>query len=131
MFKKNPEEEKRRPFIPGKVWDRLQTKHELDLSSESQKNLSELNSLLETNSAVIYLNHTSTLDAPVAISVILTHLTNAKRFLGPVGMKHYDFMRDPSSAILLRALRLLKIHSIPVVQVSDTKRYAGEKRQTN
>ena len=83
------------------------TKHEkleIEFSSESEQNLNQLNEILAENSAVFYLNHTSKMDAVLAIFMIFSQLPNATRLLGPAGMRHYDWRRDPSSALLLRLL---------------------------
>lgn len=110
------------------VWNSLRKNLELEFSQESQNNLTELNEQLLTNSTVVYINHSSKLDAPIAISMVLSQLTNAKNILGPVGMKHYDWTRDPLSAALFRILPLFHVQPAPVVQVEDEKNY-GVRRQ--
>ncbi|GIK83441.1 MAG: hypothetical protein BroJett025_00630 [Patescibacteria group bacterium] len=100
------------------------------LSEQSLHNLTLANETLKKEALIVYLNHTSTKDAPVAISLVLSHLTNAIRFLGPAGMKHYDFSRDPINAILLRALRLLNIRAVPVIQHDDLESYPPHLRET-
>ena len=47
--------------------------------------------------------------------------------MGPAGMKHYDFSRDPIHALELRALRLFGIHAVPVVQEGDIYQYSQAK----
>lgn len=112
------------------IWDRMRDKHNFEpLSEQSLQNLARANEHLKQGALVVYLNHTSTNDAPVAISLVLSHLTNARRFMGPAGMKHYDLSRDPKNAVLLRALRLLNIHAMPVVQHDDLEHYPPEKRE--
>jgi len=93
------------------------------------ENLSTLNSLLKTNSGVVYLNHVLATDVPLAISLVRSQLTNAQRFLGPVGMKHYDLKRGHLKAVGLRSLKLFNIQAVPVVTVSDTVNY-GDKRRS-
>jgi len=75
----------------------------------------------------VYFNHTAS-DVPVAVPLILAHLTNARKFAGPAGMKHYDFTRDPKNAVLLRSLKILNMHALPVVQNSDLDQYPPKKR---
>jgi 1-acyl-sn-glycerol-3-phosphate acyltransferase len=95
----------------------------LQMSEQSQANLVRLNEVLVTDPAVVYINHTSTMDAPVAILMVLSQLPNSKQILGPVGMKHYDPKRDLFGAAGLRSLKLLGIHPMPVVQVDDEVDY--------
>jgi len=118
----------RRKIAPA-AWDYLRQKLELSISEESRFHLRQTNDLLLTNPVVLYANHTSKLDAPLLISMILSELPNAKHMLGPAGMKHYDWRRDPVSAVMLRALKLINVHAIPVVQVGDTTDYGLRQRQ--
>ena len=109
------------------TWNLLNKKLEFKLSSESRENLQLLNSILAENSAVLYINHTSKMDVLVTILLILSHLPNVTRMMGPAGMKHYDWRRDPLSALFLRSLKVLNIHALPVVQVDDTRDYGPKK----
>ena len=110
------------------TWDLLQDVFGLEFSQESQVNVNKLNEKLKTGAGVIYINHTSSKDVPVVISLIRSQLTNTKQLFGPVSMKHYDFRRRPVSAVVLRSLKLLGIQPLPIVQVSDARDY-GEKRR--
>lgn len=113
-----------RALIPEIIWNKISESQGFEpLSEESLHNLALANEILKKEAIVVYANHTSMKDAPVVIALVLSHLTNAKNFLGPAGMKHYDFSRDPKNAILLRALRLLKIQAVPVVQHDDLEQY--------
>lgn len=121
-----------------KMWNKVKEKNNLpELSAESQRNLEEANQLLKTNSIVIYANHTSGSDAEVAVSIAISKLSNAKRFAGPAGMKHYDLWRNIKSrntkrvanGILLRSLKLLNVNIIPVVQRNDLDYYPEKKRK--
>lgn len=100
----------------------------IELSDESKRNLIEANELLKQNSLVVYVNHTSTNDVPVGIGISLSYFTNGKRVLAPAGMKHYDLRRDFKNGVLLRMMRLLKMHMIPVVQQDDLETYPEKKR---
>ena len=115
-------------LLAKKSWDYLINNLGLEFSSGSQSNLLRLNELLKTNSAVVYINHTEKMDAPIAISMVLNYLTNAKNILGPVGMKHYDWTRDPVSAALFRILPSLGVQPEPIVQVGDEKNYGAKKQ---
>lgn len=120
--------------IAEKIWKLVSEKHEFaPLSERSLKNLAKANEILKNEAIIIYSNHTSKNDAPVAIALTLSHLTNAKRLMAPAGMKHYDLKRDHQrdlkSALMLRALRILRIHIIPVVQHDDLDNYPEKKRQ--
>lgn len=111
-------------------WHKVSEQHGFaPLSEKSLRNLAEANKILKDKALVVYTNHTSMNDAVVAISLILSQLTKAVRFMGPAGMKHYDFSRDLKSAVLLRALRILNIHAIPVIQHDDLDHYPDEKRE--
>lgn len=111
------------------LWKRIAEKYKFaPLSPESMRNLATVNEILKYEAIVIYVNHTSMNDALVSISLILSHLTNAVRYIGPAGMKHYDISRDPKNALLLRALRVFNIHAVPVVQHDDLEYYPPEKR---
>ena len=44
-------------------------------------------------------------------------------------MRHYDLGRDVKNGMLLRALRILNVHVIPVVQKSDLESYPETKRE--
>jgi len=115
--------------IAEKIWEIISEKHEFaPLSQESLVNLGIANELLKKEAIIVYLNHSSEDDASVAIALALSHLTNAVRFMGPAGMKHYDLKRDKKNGILLRSLRLLNIHVIPVVQHDDLDNYSESKR---
>lgn len=116
-----------RRYFATKGWDYLTKKLGLEFSPESQANLAQLNELLLTNPAVVYVNHTSKLDVPVGISMLLSQLPNAVRILGPVGMKHYDWIRDPISAALFRLLPSLHIQPVPIVQTNDEWKYKNRK----
>lgn len=89
------------------------------LDQESQTNLAEANEFLKTGSLVLYPNHQRIIDTPIAISLALKNLSEAKNFLGPAGMKHFDINRDPVMAVLLRALKLLHVYAVPVVQHNE------------
>lgn len=117
-----------RQYLATNAWNLLRKKLELEFSPESQDNLAQLNKLLLNNSAVVYINHTSKLDELVAISLVLSQLPNAVNILGPVGMKHYDWRRDPLSAGLFRLLKLVHIQPVPVVQVKDTEVDYGKQK---
>ncbi len=118
-----------RSLLAEKIWSKVCEAHNFEpLSEQSLKNLAEANEALKKQALIIYLNHTSTQDVSVAISLILSHLTNARHFMGPAGMKHYDLKRDPVNGILLRSLRLLNIQVMPVVQQNDLDSYTEEKR---
>jgi len=110
------------------VWNLLRNKLNLEFSQESQTNINRLNELLLTHPAVVYINHTSKLDALMAVSMVLSQLTNAKNILGPVGMKHYDWRRDPVSAGFLRLLKYMNIRALPIVQVDDKVDYGERQR---
>lgn len=124
--------EKLRPTEPGGLF--LAVRHKIGevawklmereygenfLDAESLKNLAEANQFLKTGSIVFYVNHQVMLDAPIAISLVLKHLNNAKNLLGPAGMKHFDVKRDPIPAMILRALRIFHIYALPIVQHND------------
>ena len=112
------------------IWHRVREKNNLEpLSVQSLQNLAEANEALKHEALVVYVNHTDTNDVPVALSLVLAHLTNARKFAGPAGMKHYDFSRDPKNALLLRSLKLLNIHALPVVQHNDLEQYSPEARE--
>jgi 1-acyl-sn-glycerol-3-phosphate acyltransferase len=107
----------RRQKIADKFWGWLENKNgEPILDEESLKNLRQANELLKTASLVIYVNHQKIVDAPIAIGLAMEHLPNAQNFLGPAGMKHFDLTRNPVNGLLLRALKLLHVYTIPVVQ---------------
>ncbi len=135
--RKNKEEKDRDQRMPSPrapiskfIWKLVSEQHEFaPLSEKSLQNLAEANKVLKDKALVVYINHTSMSDAAVAISLILSHLTNAVRFMGPAGMKHYDFSRDPKSALLLRSLKILNIHAIPVIQHDDLDHYPAKKRE--
>lgn len=116
--------------LAEKIWKIICEKHDFaPLSEESLKNLALANQTLKTESIVVYANHTSKSDAEVAVALVLSHLTNAKRYMAPAGMKHYDLRRDFKSGVLLRALKILNIHIIPVVQHDDLDAYPERKRK--
>lgn len=114
-------------YLATGAWNSLRDKLGLEFSQESQVNLTQLNKLLLTNPAVVYINHTSMLDAPLGILMLLSQLPNAVRILGPVGMKHYDWRRDPLSAGLFRLLPSLHIQPVPIVQANDEWKYKNRK----
>ncbi len=119
----------RRPFAE-RIFKKVSETHNFEpLSAESLQNLAEANQLLAKEALIIYVNHTSTSDAAVAITLALSHLTNARHFMAPAGMKHYDLTRDPMNAILLRSLRLLNIQVMPVVQHNDLENYPPKKKE--
>ena len=68
--------------LAKKGWDILTRKLGLEFSEESRGHLIQLNEQLLKNSAVVYINHTAIMDAPVVISMVLSQLTNAKNVLG-------------------------------------------------
>lgn len=128
----NESEYKPKPYSPiaNTIWERVQKKHNFaELSAESKRNLAAANEILKHSTLVVYANHTSTKDVTVGIALMLSHLTNARNFLAPAGMKHYDMRRDPKNGILFRALRLLNMHAIPIVQTDDLDSYSPEKRE--
>lgn len=94
------------------------------LDEQSLANLRLANEFLKEGSIVLTTNHQKIADAPVIISMIFEHLSNAKFFAGPAGLKHFDLGRDSGSAVLLRALRFLNVYATPVVQHNDSR--AGE-----
>ncbi len=100
-----------------------------EFSEESQANLFTLNSLLETNSAVVYANHTKIADIPLSVSLVKDRLPNAQRYLGPVSIKNFDVRRGHLKAFGLRSLSLLNIQLLPVVSVTDTVDYGEDKRR--
>ena len=112
-----------------KVWEIVRRLYQLEpLTTQSLAHLATANQLLSQQALVVYINHTAS-DVPVAVPLVLAHLTNARRFAGPAGMKHYDFARDPKNAVLLRALRLFNMHALPVVQHNDLDHYTPQRRQ--
>lgn len=112
-----------------KLWEIIRTKNGLpELNQESLDNITAANEILKTNSLVLYMNHTSFADAQIGAALALARFPNAKRFLAPAGMKHYDIVRDPINALALRSLKLLNMHLMPVVQASDIKSYSPKKR---
>lgn len=107
------------------VWEGLLHRLNLEFSEESRQNLLAANELLRQNSVVVYLNHTAMMeDVALLVSMVLTYLTNAKRIIGPVAMKHYDPARDPINATLLRSLKVLGIETFPIVQPVDIDKHA-------
>lgn len=118
-----------RSRVGEKVWQIVAEKFGfIELSEESRRNLLEANQLLVDNSLVVYINHTSTNDVPVGIGIALSQFTNAKRYLVPAGMKHYDMRRDFKNGLLMRMLKVLKMNFIPVVQQDDLESYPKKKR---
>lgn len=126
QISKKPEQMRR--ALAMRVWNSSRERFGLHWSEESQTNLDRLDRMLETNSAVVYANHTSIKDVPVAISMVLSQLPNAKRILGPAGMNHYDLKRDPLAASAFRLLKLLNIQILPVVQVDDDTDYGEDQK---
>lgn len=116
-------------YLITSAWNSLRNKLGLEFSQDSQTNLVQLNKILLTNPAVVYINHTSKLDAPVAVLMVLSQLPNAVNILGPAGMKHYDWRRDPISAGFLRLLKYVNIRALPVVQVDDKVDYGERQRR--
>lgn len=111
-------------------WNKITEKYGYEpLSEASLKNLAEANDQLKHNSVVIYINHTSSKDVQVALTLAMAYMPNAKRFFGPAGMKHYDIRRDPKNAIQLQALRVLNVRAVPIVQRDDRATYSEKKRQ--
>jgi len=124
-----------RHLAASKICESLLRKLNLEFSEESHQNLLETNKLLAQHSVIIYINHTSMLvDVELPISMVLTHLTNAKRIVGPVAMKHYDPSRDKKNAMFLRLLKPLGIEVFPIVQPKsideDAIGYSGEEKQS-
>lgn len=118
-----------RTRLGERLWGKTKERNGLpELSAESAANIAEANSLLENHCLVVYANHMSIRDAEIAVTLALSKLSNAKRFLVPAGMRHYDLGRDMKNGILLRALRILNVHVIPVVQKSDLESYPEAKR---
>lgn len=100
-----------------KAWEGFLRRMNLEFSGESRQNLVYANQLLKQNSMVVYVNHTSLMkDVELPVSMVLSFLTNTKRIIGPVAMRHYDPARDPISATLLRLLKPLGIEVFPIVQ---------------
>lgn len=109
-----------REKIANFAWSVMERKYQHDfLDQESRANLVETNEFLKTGSVVVYVNHQKIVDTPIAISLALKNLSEAKNFLGPAGMKHFDINRDPMMAVLLRALKLLHVYAVPVVQHNE------------
>ena len=118
-----------RHIAAAKMWNRLLQQLGLEFSEESQRNLIHANNLLKDNSLVVYINHTSMKDAELAISMVFSFLTNAKRIIGPAGMKHYDINRDPKNAMLFRLLKSLGITILPIAQQDDDRDYGYVEEQ--
>jgi hypothetical protein len=116
-----------RVFLARKSWEEIRKKQGFEFSSESQDNLRKFNSVLADHSAVIYVNHTKKTDVAIGASLLLS-LSNTKRIIAPVGMRHYDLKRDPLSGMSLRFLKIFNAHAIPVVQIDDKTDY-GKKKQ--
>lgn len=94
--------------------------YNLEFSEESRQNLVDANQALSEHSLVIYVNHTSMVeDVGLPVTMVLSFLTNTKRIIGPVAMKHYDPARDPVNAVLLRMLKTIGIEIYPIVQSED------------
>jgi len=111
-----------REVIAKFAWAMMERKYQHDfLDQESRDHLAEANEFLKTGSVVLYANHQKFSDALAAISLALKNLPEVKNLLGPAGMKHFDVNRDPVPAILLRALKLLHIYAVPVVQHNETE----------
>lgn len=109
-----------REMIAEFAWAMMERKYSDGfLDQESRDNLAEANEFLKTGSLVLYPNHQRIIDTPIAISLALKNLSEAKNFLGPAGMKHFDINRDPVMAVLLRALKLLHVYAVPVVQHNE------------
>jgi len=68
-------------------------------------------------------------DTPIAVAFLLAHLPNADDLMGPAGMRHFDFKRDPFSAAVFRILPAACIKPVPVVQDGDEHNYLEESRK--
>ncbi len=110
------------------IYHHLNDKYELKISDRSAHNMSEANKILSDSALVVYINHIFSRDAKIMIPLVLT-LPNVRSVMGPVGMKHYDFSRDPVNAVFFRSLRVFGIHAAPVVQNSDVYQYGQEQKQ--
>src|SRR3989337_2547913 len=115
-----------RPTLRSAIFESVSaivhTAYGMELSEMSAHNLSKANERLAIGPLVVYTNHVFRSDVPL-IGTLLLSLPNTKRVIGPAGMKHYDFHRDPIGATLLRSARMFGIHALPVVQSNDTHPY--------
>jgi 1-acyl-sn-glycerol-3-phosphate acyltransferase len=124
-----------RRVIAAGVWEGLLRGLHLEFTEESRRNLFEANELLKNNSMVVYINHTSMMeDVELPVSMVMAFLTNTRRIVGPIAMKHYDPARDWKNAVLLRFLKPLGVEIFPIVQPENVDANAEvygdeEKRQ--
>lgn len=112
------------------MWDIIQNHYQFELSNESRDNLQLLNEVLSQAAAVVYINHVEFWDPAVVLALILGHLPNVNNLMGPAGMKHFDWRRDPIGASTLRILKILKVKAIPIVQIDDKgRKYSKHRRK--
>ena len=110
------------------VFNLMRRSNGMEIFEESILHLRQANKALEKGSLVVYINHVRHTDAFLIIPLVMS-LPAARKIMGPVGMKHYDFRRDPVSATAFRALRLAGIYPSPVVQAYDRASYEADKQR--
>ncbi len=112
-----------------KFWGAFESSLGFEVSIDSSENISQANTHLRDAAVGVFVNHQRIADTPIAISFLLSHLPNAGDMMGPAGMKHFDFKRDPFSAAVFRMLPPIGIRPVPVVQDGDSQNYSERERQ--
>lgn len=112
-----------------KLWSAFESSLGFEVSSDSSEYISQANTHLRDAAVGVFVNHQRIADTPIAISFLLAHLPSAGDMMGPAGMKHFDFKRDPFSAAVFRMLPPIGIRPVPVVQDGDSQNYSERERQ--
>jgi len=98
-----------------------------EVNDEDKDNLNLARECLKDGSLVVYINHPSLADGPLAITYLLDNFGSyAKIIGGPESRKHSDFTREPRDALILRLTAFLGIRMIPIVQHYDRGQYERE-----
>lgn len=113
--------------IAGTVFEQVSRLYGMRLSAESNFHLQQASLSLLSGPLVLYINHVETGDALIMIPLVMS-LPGVKRIMGPVGMKHYDYMRDPVGAMAFRLLKFANIYPSPIVQADDLSSYSPQDR---